>query len=855
MQRVPGGSNGKIPGQRVAKVGADAPAALMGWQRVKGSQPGSVDAAAFGGMVCGALHGEREHPFVRLIAHLARWFALTGACLLAAMAQPTATGGGRLLLALELDDPADTLSAVKSWPVSADVRTEPSDAAAETAIAEVLAASRTAAATTGALQPGLPGEDFVNQLQEMLRPRGFEFPAGFDLPEGAPPGRAFFAMGYTFAPAEEAAVSPCCFEIWVRTDLLPAGAAAQRWSLRELAAEPGVATVLREQRGGTAPAAIPADTSLVVLSSEGIWLRNEIVNNPAFDSRFAPIAAVAVAAAEAAHRARVLETPRQPANRPGLEDTIRAGYSGWRLTGEVAFADELSAVEDAYGQPGKPAWVLRVTGFDPVRRQTILVDEVQLGAVVRQPWAAFVERQAEAGFSVDALEVQRDRLRDRLERTLERAQPWSDPHFALPSDHDARVALLRGEAGVAAVEPRVFRGEVAYAVVWQPVLTTLEVSGNYGSDRGGQASARLGVQTRAGSVGLEAFVGDRRSGAFFDASSMPRAIELPDNATATWSLLGETTREEPVFVGTPPRFRITEHASRAAVRWRVDGGRSAETQQAGKDEDPAGVVATTARRWSAAVLAGHRWSRLRSSDFVFAEQAVDGDAPFGAAEVTFELERGGRAANGRPLPPCTLVRGELVLDASPASGGLDAFARAEAKLAGDYLIGAARGREMLLRVFASGGAASDSTPVAWWFRLGGDERMRGFEPGELAGRTFGHVGVEAGPTLGALLRRAAPSSPVSGEPLTPIDWRQLRVLLGAEYAWVDRPATLPPSDAPSRGWSFSITGEYAGRIPGLPAGARLGLGYGYAPESSHRSGRVFLTLRVPLSIPQPKESP
>jgi hypothetical protein len=90
-------------------------------------------------------------------------------------------------------------------------------------------------------------------------------------------------------------------------------------------------------------------------------------------------------------------------------------------------------------------------------------------------------------------------------------------------------------------------------------------------------------------------------------------------------------------------------------------------------------------------------------------------------------------------------------------------------------------------------------------------------------------------------------------PAPPFDLRQIRVLLGIEHAWIgDPPAFSPPGETVRGGWSYSLTGEYAGTIPGLPGNSKLALGYGYAPNSSHRSGRVFVSLRVPLSTPQPQ---
>ena len=128
--------------------------------------------------------------------------------------------------------------------------------------------------------------------------------------------------------------------------------------------------------------------------------------------------------------------------------------------------------------------------------------------------------------------------------------------------------------------------------------------------------------------------------------------------------------------------------------------------------------------------------------------------------------------------------------------------------------------------------------------------MRGFELGELTGRSFVHTGLEAGVGLGAFLPQ--PANPTGAKTAPRFDFRQIRFVFGVEHVWIsDAPRFIPPAPTLHNASSYSLTSEYAGAIPGLPGNSKLAIGYGYAPESSHRSGRVFVSLRVPLSIPQP----
>ena len=768
-------------------------------------------------------------------------------------------GPGKIWLDLKLAQADDTTSAVTAWPDRSDIAVEPANETVAEAAWRVLTTFQTAspAGANSAVLPrlGQGGEEFIQNLQAALGAHGFTLVDGFDISDQATPPKARFGIGYTsFVPIPIAPDLPGNFEVWVRTSLLPPDAPARTWSIREIAALPAVQAYLQVQRGNpSAPAAapeIPAGFTLILIPpTAGSWLR-PTADDRANPEKFTPIFAVAVAAAEEAVRQDILHRPRTEANRLLLAAPLRQSFSSWRMAGEVSFVDELSSVDPSYLKRNENAWVLRLMGFDPVSTVSVSIDEMQLGSQGRQPWAMFLAHQQAEGKAMDALIAQKATLEQNLTRSLNEQLPWGTPHFATSDDHAARITALMRQPGVAAVESKVFRDQVAYSVVWYPVLTTLEASGTYNSDRGGNLSSRLSVQTRDLSIGVEGYLANRRRGLFGDITTTPKVTHLPDQAMMTWGVLGEYTRESPVRLGTPKIFSLTDDEARAGLRWRLEGAHTNSAPAPTRVDPTPAVAATRTRRWKLEVIAGYRRARLAAENFTFLDLA-DGDAPFGSAEFVGEWDHTPGAAPGTSIRPDRSLHVEFNADSSPGHGATAAFSRAQLKLSGDFLPGTGRWENSLVRLTASGGGATNATPVAWSFRLGGDERMRGFELGELAGRSFFLAGIEAGTTVGSFLRRV-PAGSAPSQSALPFDIRQIRVMLGVERAWLsDPPRFLPAAEVLRGGASYALTGEYAGSIPGLPGNSRLALGYGYAPRSSHRSGRVFVTLRVPLSIPQP----
>jgi len=142
------------------------------------------------------------------------------------------------------------------------------------------------------------------------------------------------------------------------------------------------------------------------------------------------------------------------------------------------------------------------------------------------------------------------------------------------------------------------------------VLTTLEASGTYNSDRGGNISAKFNLQTRDLTASAEGFIADRRRGLFADLSTTPRLTHFPDQAMATWGVLGEYTRETPVRWGTPKSFSLRDEEQRAAVRGRIEGGRTV-TSPISSPENPGSastppVAVRNSRRWRLEAIAGYR---------------------------------------------------------------------------------------------------------------------------------------------------------------------------------------------------------------------------------------------------------
>lgn len=753
---------------------------------------------------------------------------------------------GKIWLDLQLKDPADSTSAVVAWPAQGDVVSEPPNAQVFTVVFETFVASQNPSPVTTATVPPLPqlgqgGEDFIENLKAALSAKGLSFADGFDLSDRASPPKLRFGIQYTgFTASPPPPALPATFELWVRTNLLPSDSPAYVWSIRELAGNPAVQSLMRSQQGDAVSSnglTIPDNFRVVVLPSDGPWLRSTTAPNTNAE-QFTPIFAVAVAVANAAVRQQMLEKPRTAANKDELGSGLRASFSAWRMTGEIAFNDELSAVDDAYGRPATPAWVLRLTDFNPVRQQTVTISDIQLGAQGRQSWNDFAAHQQSEEKVITTLLAQKAALEQKLEALLNEQHPWGVPHFATDAELGGRIDILRRQPGVAAVEAKLFRDQVAYSVTWYPVLTTLEASGTYNSDRGGNISTKLAVQTRDYGLGVEGYIANRRRGLFADVSSTPKLSGMPDNAMITWGLFGDYSRESPVRFGTPKIFSAEEEQARAGLRLRLEGSHTE------------GTTDVHARRWKFEAIGGYRHARLASDNFHFVQEP-NGAAPFASTEFLGEWEHSLKKSPDQNLAPQSALHLELNLDASPSDGTTNHFARSQFKLVDEIRFGTGRLENSLVRLTASGGAATSDTPVAWWFQLGGDERMRGFELGELTGRSFVHAAIETGFSAGAFLNRAKKDMGAKS-PAPPFDLRQIRLLAGVERAWIgDPPAFFPPAGTLRGGWSYSLTAEYAGAIPGLPGNSKLALGYGYAPNSSHRSGRVFVALRVPLSIPQP----
>jgi hypothetical protein len=762
------------------------------------------------------------------------------------------TSSGKIWFNLHVENPNDSTSAVVSWPAPGDVLAEPGNAPAIAAFFETLVATQNAAADAATAdqsspQLGQSGEDFIINLKTALTGKGFSFTDDLDLPNQTSPAKLKIGIQYT-AFVTDAPPSHLPFEVWVKSSLLPANSPAFRWSIRELAANPVVQSMLRAQSGETSviptPGDIPEDFSVVVIPPlERDW-RTGVSNDKPSAEQYTPIFAVAVAAAREAIHRQIMDQPRTVQNRDRLAQVLRDSFGHWPMTGEILFQDELSMVDGRYEEKDQPAWVLRLTRFDPVRSESVTIDEIQLGSMGRQPWDAFVAHQQVEGKSMDRLLAQKSAMETKLTTLLANQLPWGKPHFATTADHEPRVTALGRQTGVAGVEMKVSRDQVAYSVVWFPVLTSLEASGTYNSDRGGNVSGKLSVQARDFSAGVEGFIANRRRGLFADISTTPKLTHLPDQAKSTWGVLADYTREDPVRLGTPKAFSLEDEESRAGLRWRLEGGHSTAAPVSVGGRAPTAAALTRTRRWKLEAIAGYRRARLDSENFAFAE-TPDGEAPFASSEFTGEWEHGASRAQ-----PNAAFHLEVGADASSSHRGVSSFVRGQFKATEEIQLGRDRWENSLMRLTASGGAASDGTPVAWWYRLGGDERMRGLEFGELAGRSFLHAGIEAGFGLGAVLGK--PSGAISSTAAPGLNFRQIRVLFGVEHAWINRPPIFIPALPILRSSSsYSVTGEYAGAIPGLPGNSKLAIGYGYSPESSHRSGRVFVTLRVPLSIPQP----
>jgi hypothetical protein len=763
---------------------------------------------------------------------------------------------GKIWLDLTLEDSADSTSAIKSWPVRGDIKSEPVDDTVTTLVFHAVETSQAAASGTtppdeSSPQLGQGGEDFVEHLKAMLATQGFTFTEGLEVPDPPPAPKTRIGIGYTFSPDPVAGKSPQNFEVWVRTDLLPAGAPARHWKIRALAADPTVQSVLRAQRGATAPAVespeIPASFSLVILPKEGPWLRPAVDGNPAA-REFLPIFAVAVTTTEEAVRQHVLEKPLTETNRDQLWAALQKAFAVWPLTREVSFSGEVNLAQGTYLDSKTPAWVTRLTDFNPVRREVVLIDEIKLGSQMRQLWAAFLARQTEEGKPMDRLLADKAKLEKELTDLLQKEYAWDPPHFATDADHQPRIAALLKQPGVASAEATVSGEDVAYTVLWFPRVSTLEASGNYSSDRGGNVSAKLSIQTRDYQFGGEGYLADRRRGLFADVTTTPQATKFPDHSMSSWGLLGEYTHESQVRLGTPQSFSLTDEETRAGVRWRLEGGKSTPAPKIPGAPVDDSTPPARVRAWKLEAIAGYRQSRLAGDNFTFVERP-DGAAPFASVEFTGDWVRNDSLPNQLPLAQ---LHTEVSVDGSTGNGATTSFARSQLKIVADKKIGESRWENSLVRLTVSGGSVTAETPVAWWYRLGGDERMRGFEVGELAGRSFLHAGFEAGISSGAFFKKPETKPGEKPAPSAGFDFRNILILLGAEHVWIGDPPTFsPPSTTLRDAWSYSLTGEYAGAIPGLPGGARLALGYGYAPRSFHRFGRVFVSLHVPLSIPQP----
>lgn len=791
-----------------------------------------------------------RHPLVARIYGMA---AIVVCCVTLASLRGAETWQ-QLEITVTVRDETSDESRVTEWPTADAVRVSPPNAVVENLVRSDLALLKeNEDATALENEPlldsiptphrGQTATDFLNKLRIRLHDRGFSF-GPEDPGEEAAPRKRKYAIAFSFeAPTDRADR----FEVWVWTNLIPAGAAARRWLMRDLASSSAVQALMRKARAdssqqGSDFAELPSSFALVALPRGANSQPLEVHDQTQIPEEFLPVAVAALEVGREAQAIRVLERPRTASDRAELRPSLERA---WDKAAPRTFQSanfELHSESDAAGRPGTPAWVAMVHNLNAVERHRVEISAVHIPPGGTRVWQEFAAAEKAAGTNLEKLEGQRTERTRALFDLLDRERPLRARQFATAEMLAERVAVLRAEPDIVDAAGSVEGETMNFAVTWHPIVTTLEANGSYDSEEGAKGSLRWSTRVARGSVALEAFATERRRGAYFDAMTTPKATLAHPNRVHSWGLVGDLARESPALFGLPERLALKHQTGRVAWRTLLEADLTAKEPQDDRKDPPDKVVVAHSRRWRAEGLLGWRSAKLSSPQVRFLDQA-NAEGIFGQAQLTFESEVR-RRRNGRTLPRESFTAATVTLDASPAHEGADSFGRAELSLLREKRLGTGRWADSLGRISGALGVASRGTPVPWWFRLGGDERMRGFELGELAGRSYSHVGVEAGPNLGAFLK---PPSDDAGKDTPAIDPRQILLLFGAEHAWLeDAPRVDPRQPTVNRAASYSVAASYAADLPGLPAGGRLALGYGYAPRAAASRGRFFVNIRVPI---------
>lgn len=146
------------------------------------------------------------------------------------------------------------------------------------------------------------------------------------------------------------------------------------------------------------------------------------------------------------------------------------------------------------------------------------------------------------------------------------------------------------------------------------------------------------------------------------------------------------------------------------------------------------------------------------------------------------------------------------------------------------------------------GRVGSVAPRVDFFRLGGDQWLRGMEDGELAGRSYWCVAIEGGPNLATLARLLPTSGTASSGPSAPANGRAAAASSPLNniylYGTIEAGAVGGQQDAgtdfnPARSaQSYGVGLRLFGAIPN----GTLAVGYARSRQALHPSGRFFVSI-------------
>jgi hypothetical protein len=418
-----------------------------------------------------------------------------------------------------------------------------------------------------------------------------------------------------------------------------------------------------------------------------------------------------------------------------------------------------------------------------------------------------------------------DRLRGRL-ITAEEFEALTDPI----------TREIDGQEKVVAAAVTTDARAIVFSAYFQPRIVDVEAGLGYSTDKSFNGSASLSARNLIKDesllklsfvAGLEEREGDL-------SYALPYFISRDHAASSSLDLTASYGKDDDLKLGAPERGGFDEELFQASVRntFRYTKEHLSENVQT----KPAPQEVPPGRAFSTVLTAGVGFSNTRlDAPPALRAEVQDGEVFYLALDLRQSWRWKQRVAAEAGFGEARVlwtVKAKKGLELGP--GDFDYFA-GNTTVTGNVYFGSRSSRDFRLRLSVGGALVTGNSPIFEEFRLGSDGVVRGLEEGERLARGAVYETLQ----LGVAIKRLWPG----GSETMGFDLKNVYLSVFFDHGFITRRGSREPQNGGSRSLE-AVGASLEMALPSETLQGSLELGYAWSPDSIHKHGRVFTSVRL-----------